>query len=243
MCTHGEASLAAEGIITGKTVECTFHFGTFDVTTGEPTGMPCEIALKTYPVTIVDGNVRSRSRKWQAVLTVSPLPQKPPADRSAPHGGEPRPNGPRKRGRASSRLLPNSFAGAATPAFEPPTSPPKPGCPAARKLHHFPTKDSLVVATLEYVFEQAQVLSRRRAAAVNRPRDLIEAVIEDAREFFFSEHFMVAIDIVLSTSTDQAVASRSWISPARRAGRSRRPGPKRWPRAACRLRCRPTSWP
>ena len=33
----------------------------------------------------------------------------------------------------------------------------------------------------------------------------IEAVIEDAREFFFSEHFMVAIDIVLSTSTDQSV--------------------------------------
>jgi len=43
MCTHGEASLSEEGIITGKTVECTFHFGTFDVTTGEPTGMPCEI--------------------------------------------------------------------------------------------------------------------------------------------------------------------------------------------------------
>jgi len=58
MCTHGEASLAEEGIITGKIVECTFHFGTFDVTTGEPTGMPCEIALKTYPVTIVDGNVQ-----------------------------------------------------------------------------------------------------------------------------------------------------------------------------------------
>src|ERR1700738_3062465 len=41
--------------------------------------------------------------------------------------------------------------------------------------------------------------------AVNKPRDLIEAVIEDAREFFFSEHFMIAIDIVLSTSTDQSV--------------------------------------
>ena len=57
-CTHGEASLSLEGILTGKTVECTFHFGTFDVTTGEPTGMPCEIPLKTYPVTIVDGKVQ-----------------------------------------------------------------------------------------------------------------------------------------------------------------------------------------
>ena len=79
------------------------------------------------------------------------------------------------------------------------------GLSRGAQLHHFPTKDSLVVATLEYVFEQAQIQSRRRAAAINRPRDLIEAVIEDAREFFFSEHFMVAIDIVLSTSTDQAV--------------------------------------
>jgi len=57
-CTHGEASLSLEGILTGKTVECTFHFGTFDVTTGEPTGMPCEIPLKTYLVTIVDGKVQ-----------------------------------------------------------------------------------------------------------------------------------------------------------------------------------------
>jgi len=82
------------------------------------------------------------------------------------------------------------------------------GMSRGAQLHHFPTKDSLVVATLEYVFEQAQVMSRRRAAAVDRPRDLIEAIIEDAREFFFSEHFMVAIDIVLSTSTDDAVRKR-----------------------------------
>ena len=58
MCTHGEASLSEEGIICGRIVECTFHFGTFDVTTGEPTGMPCEIPLKTYPVTVVNGKVQ-----------------------------------------------------------------------------------------------------------------------------------------------------------------------------------------
>ena len=56
-CTHGEASLSEEGILTGKTVECTFHFGTFDVTTGEPAGMPCEIPLKTYPVKVIDDQV------------------------------------------------------------------------------------------------------------------------------------------------------------------------------------------
>jgi len=82
------------------------------------------------------------------------------------------------------------------------------GLSRGAQLHHFPTKDALVVATLEFVFKQAQELSRKRASAVNRPRDLIEAVIADAREFFFSEHFMVAIDIVLSTSTDHAVRRR-----------------------------------
>src|SRR6266852_5844184 len=101
------------------------------------------------------------------------------------------------------------------------------GLSRGAQLHHFTTKDTLVVATLEYVFEQAQVLSRRRAAAVNRPRDLIEAVIEDAREFFFSEHFMVAIDIVLSTSTDQAVRKQI-LDISRKA---RRPVEKAWTEA------------
>ncbi len=79
------------------------------------------------------------------------------------------------------------------------------GLSRGAQLHHFPTKDMLVVATLEYVFEQAQAVSRKRASSVSQPRDVIEAVIADAREFFFSEHFMVAIDIVLSTSTNQSV--------------------------------------
>lgn len=72
-------------------------------------------------------------------------------------------------------------------------------------LHQFPTKGSLVVATLEHVFGQARVLSRARAAAIDPPADLLAAVIDDAREFFFNEHFKVALDIVLSTSTDRAV--------------------------------------
>ncbi|MFT4117137.1 TetR/AcrR family transcriptional regulator [Bradyrhizobium sp.] len=101
------------------------------------------------------------------------------------------------------------------------------GMSRGAQLHHFPTKDSLVVATLEYVFEQAQIMSRRRAAAVNRPRDLIEAVIEDAREFFFSEHFMVAIDIVLSTSTDDAVRKQI-LEISRKA---RRPAETAWTEA------------
>jgi AcrR family transcriptional regulator len=110
------------------------------------------------------------------------------------------------------------------------------GVSRGAQLHHFPTKDSLVVATLEYVFEQAQILSRRRAAVVNRPRDLIEAVIEDAKEFFFSQHFMVAIDIVLSTSTDQAVRKKI-LDISRKA---RRPVEAAWAEALAASNVPPT---
>jgi AcrR family transcriptional regulator len=101
------------------------------------------------------------------------------------------------------------------------------GLSRGAQLHHFPTKDALVVATLGYVFDQAQVISRKRAAAVDRPRDLIEAVIADAREFFFSEHFKVAIDIVLSTSTNKSVR-REILEISRRA---RRPVETAWAEA------------
>jgi p-cumate 2,3-dioxygenase ferredoxin component len=55
VCTHGEVSLSQEGSLSGKIVECGWHFGTFDVTTGEATAMPCAVDLKTYPVEIENG--------------------------------------------------------------------------------------------------------------------------------------------------------------------------------------------
>lgn len=57
LCTHGEASLSEEGILTGKIVECPWHFGTFDVSSGKPTGMPCTVALQTFAVKIIEESV------------------------------------------------------------------------------------------------------------------------------------------------------------------------------------------
>ncbi|MCG5236586.1 non-heme iron oxygenase ferredoxin subunit [Xanthobacter oligotrophicus] len=54
-CSHGAVSLSEEGSLTGAVVECSWHFGTFDVTTGAAMGMPCELPLKTYPVHIENG--------------------------------------------------------------------------------------------------------------------------------------------------------------------------------------------
>lgn len=56
LCTHGDASLA-EGEIEGCNILCPFHLGSFDIRTGEPTGAPCSVALRTYAVTVEDGEV------------------------------------------------------------------------------------------------------------------------------------------------------------------------------------------
>jgi p-cumate 2,3-dioxygenase ferredoxin subunit len=57
LCTHGESSLSEEGLLDGHIVECGWHMGQFDVRTGEPKARPCAVALKTYPVTIIDGQL------------------------------------------------------------------------------------------------------------------------------------------------------------------------------------------
>ncbi len=57
LCTHGQSSLSEEGTLTGRIVECAWHYGAFDVTTGMPCAMPCTVPLKTFPVTVANGMV------------------------------------------------------------------------------------------------------------------------------------------------------------------------------------------
>jgi nitrite reductase/ring-hydroxylating ferredoxin subunit len=55
-CTHGAASLA-DGILEGGIIECTLHFGAFDVKTGAAIQAPCFVALRTYKIAVKDGQV------------------------------------------------------------------------------------------------------------------------------------------------------------------------------------------
>ncbi len=57
-CTHGPGSLS-EGEIDcdDAVVECNFHNGAFNIMTGEVVAPPCMIPLRTYRVSVVDGQV------------------------------------------------------------------------------------------------------------------------------------------------------------------------------------------
>ena len=55
-CTHEDASLSM-GEIEDGIVECPLHAGCFDVTTGEAIEPPAKTPLRTYPVTIINGEI------------------------------------------------------------------------------------------------------------------------------------------------------------------------------------------
>ena len=55
-CTHGAASLS-DGILDGDIIECTMHFGAFNVRSGDAVQAPCSIALRSYKVTVRDNAV------------------------------------------------------------------------------------------------------------------------------------------------------------------------------------------
>jgi AcrR family transcriptional regulator len=65
-------------------------------------------------------------------------------------------------------------------------------------LHHFPTKLALVGAAIEYAYEKALAGSRNRAQRLKPYEDPFEAMIADAREFYFSDFFFVLANMVVS---------------------------------------------
>jgi nitrite reductase/ring-hydroxylating ferredoxin subunit len=55
-CTHAVADLA-EGILDGDVIECSLHFGAFNVRTGKAIQAPCFVDLKTFRTEVRDGQV------------------------------------------------------------------------------------------------------------------------------------------------------------------------------------------
>jgi nitrite reductase/ring-hydroxylating ferredoxin subunit len=50
-CTHASASLA-DGMLEGDVIECSLHFGAFNVKSGEVVQPPCSLKLRTYKVVL-----------------------------------------------------------------------------------------------------------------------------------------------------------------------------------------------
>jgi AcrR family transcriptional regulator len=83
------------------------------------------------------------------------------------------------------------------------------GVSKGAQLHHFPTKESLVVAAIEHVFARALTQAQQRAeAAAGQSRDPLSAIIDDSSEFFFGDYFAIALDVVMAAAKDDRIRER-----------------------------------
>jgi 3-phenylpropionate/trans-cinnamate dioxygenase ferredoxin subunit len=56
VCSHAAFPLT-EGEVDGTTIECALHGSRFDLRSGKPLGPPATQPVRTYPVSVVDGDV------------------------------------------------------------------------------------------------------------------------------------------------------------------------------------------
>ena len=96
------------------------------------------------------------------------------------------------------------------------------GVSQGAQLHHFPTKNSLALAAIEYAYEQSTGGSVARAAALGPGQDPVDALLEDARAFFFADYFRVALDILMAGGGDDTLKQELIARTLRHRGRVER---------------------
>jgi AcrR family transcriptional regulator len=74
--------------------------------------------------------------------------------------------------------------------------------------YHFPTKDSLVLATAEQLLRRGLERGRARAQAASAQEDVVEAIIQDCMDFFLGRDFGIVLDLVLSSTKDRGLRDK-----------------------------------
>lgn len=80
------------------------------------------------------------------------------------------------------------------------------GVSIGAQLHHFPTKQSLILAAFDYVNERSTEMSVQRARFARRapdPETIIGAIVADASDFFFGKGFFIEMGLVFSDADQE----------------------------------------
>lgn len=71
------------------------------------------------------------------------------------------------------------------------------------QLHHFPTKEAMTMAAITHGLGIAQARTAANLAGYRAGKDLLEALVEDSKDYYFSAAFDVAMDIVKGVSANR----------------------------------------
>ena len=72
------------------------------------------------------------------------------------------------------------------------------GVSQGAQLHHYPTKNSLALAAMEHAYGKAYEQFERNLASQAGGEELIDLILKDFVDFYLSEYFMVALDILMA---------------------------------------------
>ncbi|MBD5633279.1 MAG: TetR/AcrR family transcriptional regulator [Candidatus Eremiobacteraeota bacterium] len=82
------------------------------------------------------------------------------------------------------------------------------GVSQGAQFHHFPNKEALVLATLEFVNARMIASTRAKVRAFDATADPIEAIVANAKDFFMSDYFFVELAMGLSGKTSKQLMKR-----------------------------------
>ena len=74
------------------------------------------------------------------------------------------------------------------------------------RVHHFPTKSSLVIAAVAQFLQHGNRKGGERARGAARPRAVVRAMIEDLHAIYFEEFFIPAAESAIAARTDKVLA-------------------------------------
>jgi AcrR family transcriptional regulator len=74
------------------------------------------------------------------------------------------------------------------------------GVSQGRQLHHFPNKDAIALAAVEYGTRLAETRTTANLKAFSSGDDPVAAIAADSKDYYFSASFNVALDVSKSAS-------------------------------------------
>lgn len=104
------------------------------------------------------------------------------------------------------------------------------------RVHHFPTKEALVVAANRQAYEDAVAIGTQRSKSAARSKHPIRDCFDDLISLYFGEFFVGSLDSVVAARTDKRLARQlhpvvsryheeiraAWTGALREAGYARR---------------------
>ncbi len=76
------------------------------------------------------------------------------------------------------------------------------------QFHHFPTKNHLIAATVDFIEERFLARSKKRSKGSSSKFDTFDNLLHDAKDYYFSDYFLIELSVGITGEMDVAILNR-----------------------------------